>query len=107
MDRLRVAVIGAGPAGLGAALALTGGGASVTVYEGAPEVGGLARSISLWGRPVELGAHLLLRTDPRIDRLWDELIGDDFDAAPRSTRILSHGRWLHYPYRPADVALHL
>ncbi|MBJ7332649.1 MAG: FAD-dependent oxidoreductase [Solirubrobacteraceae bacterium] len=103
MTPARVAVIGAGPAGLGAAHALVRGGARVTVFEAGNEVGGLARSFDLWGQRVEYGAHLLLRVDPRIDALWDELIGEDFVAASRRTRILSRGRWLRYPYEPLDA----
>ena len=84
----RVAVLGAGPAGLGAALALSRSGVDVTVFERAEQVGGLCRSMELWGEPVELGAHLLVRDDPTIDRLWDELIGDDCDRVPRRTSVL-------------------
>lgn len=100
----RVAVIGAGPAGLGAAHRLAREGVKVDVFERAPGVGGLARSIELWGEKVELGAHLLLREDPRIDQLWGDLIGRSFDSAPRETRIISGDRWLRYPYEPLDVA---
>ena len=38
----RIAIIGAGPAGLAAAYDLNKAGYAVTVYEAAPEVGGLA-----------------------------------------------------------------
>ena len=100
----RVAVLGAGPAGLGAALALSRSGVDVTVFERADQVGGLCRSMELWGEPVELGAHLLVRDDPTIDRLWEELIGDDCDRVPRRTSVLVSGRRFAYPFRPIDVA---
>ncbi len=41
-ERQRVAIIGAGPAGLAAAYDLNKAGYAVTIYEAAPEVGGLA-----------------------------------------------------------------
>jgi protoporphyrinogen oxidase len=103
----RIAVLGGGPAGLGAAYAAACAGLPVTLYERAPQVGGLARSFELWGQTVELGAHLLLREDPRIDRLWTELIGDAYDRVPRQTRIVTDGRWLRYPYEPLDVVRQL
>ncbi|HKG38974.1 MAG TPA: FAD-dependent oxidoreductase [Conexibacter sp.] len=99
----RIAVLGGGPAGLGAAYALASAGLPVTLHERAPQVGGLARSFALWGQTVELGAHLLLREDPHIDRLWTELLGDAYDRVPRQTRILADGRWLRYPYEPLDL----
>src|SRR4051794_41644683 len=99
-----VAVLGAGPAGLGAALALSRAGVDVHVFERADLVGGLCRSIDLWGEPVELGAHLLVRDDPTIDRLWTELIGDAHDRVPRRTSVLLGGRRYGYPFRPLDVA---
>ena len=60
--------------------------------------------MELWGEPVELGAHLLVRDDPTIDRLWEELIGDDCDRVPRRTSVLVAGRRFAYPFRPIDVA---
>lgn len=101
---MRVAVIGAGPAGLGAADVLARAGVGIVVFERAPVVGGLARSFELWGERVDLGAHMLRRTHPAIDRLWARLIGDDFDAVPRRTSIVL-GEWrFRYPYEPLDVA---
>ena len=97
------AVIGAGPAGLGAAFALSRAQIPVTVYEAGPQVGGLARSFPLWGQSVEIGPHLLQRVDPRIDALWDLLVGDAYDAFQRRTRILIHGRLYTYPYDLLDV----
>ena len=38
-----------------AALELSRGGAEVVVYEAADRVGGLARSLDLWGQRVDLG----------------------------------------------------
>ena len=52
---MRVLVIGAGPAGLAAAVKLQDFGHSVEVVEASPWVGGLSRSFSLWGQHVDLG----------------------------------------------------
>ena len=41
---MRVAIIGAGPAGMTAAYQLTKGGAAVEVFEASPFVGGLSRT---------------------------------------------------------------
>jgi protoporphyrinogen oxidase len=99
----RVAVIGAGPAGLAAGLWSARHGAHVDIYERSSAVGGLARSFELWGQWVEFGAHLLLREDMRIDQIWRELIGDAFARVPRETWIVTQGHWLRYPYEPLQV----
>jgi protoporphyrinogen oxidase len=104
MSEPTVAVIGAGPAGLGAAYEVARTGRRVVVLERSDRIGGLARSFELWGRPVELGAHLLLRDDPQIDALWNAIIGDRYRRVTRDTRIAIAGHLLQYPYRSGDVA---
>jgi protoporphyrinogen oxidase len=46
---MRVAILGAGPAGLTAAFQLANAGVEVEVFEASGTVGGLARSFPLWG----------------------------------------------------------
>ncbi len=102
-----ITVLGAGPTGLGAALRLARRGVKVEIFERADQVGGLARSISLWGQQIEFGAHLLLLEDPRITCLWRELIGSSYDAAPRETKIITKDGVFLYPYDPIDVVRQL
>jgi protoporphyrinogen oxidase len=100
----RVAVVGGGPAGLAAAYRLTAAGVPTDVFEAGPSIGGLARSMEIWGHAVDLGAHMFTLKDPRIGRLWAELVGSDYDTVPRRTRIL-FDRWaLGYPFDPLEAA---
>lgn len=55
-----VAVIGAGWAGLAAAVTLAEGGARVAVFESARQLGGRARAVEIRGLRVDNGPHLLL-----------------------------------------------
>ncbi|WP_433050355.1 FAD-dependent oxidoreductase [Dactylosporangium sp. CS-033363] len=98
---LRVAVIGAGPAGATAAYCLAKAGVEVDVYEASGGVGGLARSVDLWGQTVGLGPQHLLSADPRVNELWLEVIGGDYEMVQRRTRTYRGGR-LHDdpPRRP-------
>lgn len=100
---MRVAVIGAGPAGMTAALQLSRGGAHVTVYEADERVGGLARSFDLWGQRVDLGPHRFFSTDPRVNRLWLDVVGRDYRLVNRLTRIYYQNRFYDYPLKPFNA----
>jgi len=103
----KVVVIGAGPAGLTAALRLVEAGWSVEVCEASPYVGGMARSMRLWDCVVDLGPHRFFTRDKRVNALWQEMIGDDFQAVDRLTRIYYRRKFFDYPLRPANVLGHL
>jgi protoporphyrinogen/coproporphyrinogen III oxidase len=58
----RVAVVGGGPAGLAAGLALAEAGVDVTVFEAAQRPGGGMRTEVLEGAPVDMGVQLVSST---------------------------------------------
>ena len=105
---IRVVVLGAGPAGLGAALELAEAGFAPTVIERQHAVGGSTASFDVGGVRVDLGSHRLHpAADPSVlDRLR-RLLGDDLLVRPRHGRIRLQGRWIHFPLRPVDLALRL
>jgi protoporphyrinogen oxidase len=107
--RANTIIIGAGPAGLTAAheLAKHGGAAGITVLEAAAAVGGMARTIPLWGQRVDLGPHRFFSSDTRVNKLWLEIAGRDYDMVPRLTRILYRGRLFHYPLKPFNALRNL
>ena len=103
----KVAVIGAGPAGITAAYQLAKKGVEVHVFEAGNAVGGLARTIDLWGQRVDLGPHRFFSSDPRVNKLWLEIIGDDYEMVDRLTRIYYNGRFFFYPLRPFNALANL
>ena len=67
---MRIAVIGAGPAGITAAYKLSAGISSgkikqLDLFEISPHVGGLSKSLDLWGQRVDLGPHRFFSQDPK------------------------------------------
>ena len=104
---MKVAVIGAGPAGMAAAYELTKKGVPVDVYEASPFVGGMARSIELWGQIVDIGPHRFFSSDTRVNKLWLEVIGKDYEMVDRLTRIFFRNKFYHYPIKAFDALKNL
>jgi protoporphyrinogen oxidase len=98
-----VAVLGAGPAGLAAAHRLATGGTDVHLYEAADAVGGLARSIELWGRPVDLGSHVFATDDEALAALWSRLAGPTPAELELRRGILTPEGILRYPPEAVDA----
>lgn len=103
---MKIAIIGAGAAGLSAAFDLTAAGHTVTVYEAAPEVGGLAAGFKAphWDWSLEKFYHHWFATDSDILKLADELGVRDKVIFPRPYTVLYHnGRF--YPFDSIPTAL--
>jgi protoporphyrinogen oxidase len=99
-----VAVVGAGPAGLLAALRAARAGHEVVVVEAADHVGGMAASFEIAGQRVDLGSH---RLHPSIDgeillELY-RLLGTDLQERRRHGRLRLADRWVAFPLEPADL----
>jgi protoporphyrinogen oxidase len=103
----KVAVIGAGPAGITAAYVLAKKGVSVDLYEASPHVGGMARSIELWDQIVDIGPHRFFSSDTRVNKLWLEVIGKEYEMVDRLTRIFFRNKFYHYPIKAGNALSNL
>jgi len=97
------AILGAGPAGLTAAYTLAQRGWQGAVFEADGQVGGIAKTIEFNGFRFDLGGHRFFTKLPPVQRLWEEMLGDDFLTRPRLSRIYYDGKYFAYPLTAKDV----
>jgi protoporphyrinogen oxidase len=98
-----VAVLGGGPAGLTAAYVLGLRGRRATVFEADGVVGGIAKTVEFKGYRFDLGGHRFFTKLGPIQRLWEEMLGEEFLVRPRLSRIYYQGKYLAYPLVAKDV----
>ena len=103
-----IVVVGAGPAGLMAALRSAQSGHRCTVVEAQETVGGMAGSFDVAGQRVDYGSHRLHpTTSERFLELFRSRLGPDLQVRPRNGRIRLQGRWVAFPLRAGDMVRNL
>lgn len=103
----KIAVIGAGPAGITAAYELVKMGADVELFEASDSVGGMAKSIHLWDYTVDIGPHRFFSSDTRVNQAWLEVVGTDYDMVDRLTRIYYKKKFFYYPLKALNALTNL
>src|SRR5258707_10378798 len=100
----RVAVVGAGYAGMAAAVTLAGRGIPVTVFEAGAVPGGRARRVISQGNELDNGQHVLIGAYSELFRLM-RVVGVPDDAVlrvPLEIRYFEKFRfralWLPFPF---------
>jgi protoporphyrinogen oxidase len=101
-------IAGAGPAGLTAAYELSKHGHPCVVLEADPRlVGGISRTDQYKGYRFDIGGHRFFSKSEEINRLWHEILGDQFITRDRLSRIYYDRKFFHYPLRPLDALVKL
>ncbi len=103
----KIAIIGAGPAGITAAYQLSKSIKNIHVFESSNSVGGLSKSIILWGQTVDIGPHRFFSKDKRINDLWLEIVKNDYEMVNRLTRIYYKKKFYDYPLKPFNALYNL
>ncbi|MBS0195516.1 MAG: FAD-dependent oxidoreductase [Planctomycetes bacterium] len=97
----RIVIIGAGPTGLGAAYRLKElGYTNFEVFEAQGFVGGLSHSFTdPVGFTWDIGGHVMFSHYSYYDRVFDELMGEDFTLNDRESWVRIANRWVPYPFQ--------
>jgi len=90
-EQVDTIVLGAGPAGLAAGYTLAKAGLRPVVVEKGKFAGGLMRSIKRGDFIVDIGRKELYNRLAKVDRLWAEVLGDDYRQYPHRGGILFDG----------------
>jgi protoporphyrinogen oxidase len=106
--KTKVAIIGAGPAGLTAGYLLSKEGIEATVLEADPVyVGGISRTTTYKGFHFDIGGHRFFSKSKAVEDLWTEILPNDMLVRPRSSRIFYGGKFFSYPLKPFEALLKL
>ena len=103
IQNIGTAILGGGPAGLSAAYMLGRRGRQAVVFEADGSVGGIAKTIEFNGYRFDLGGHRFFTKLGPIQRLWEDMLGEDFLTRPRLSRIYYEGKFFEYPIAAKDV----
>ena len=74
-------------------------GYAVTVLEGTDMVGGISQTARYKGYRFDIGGHRFFTKISPVQRLWEELLGDEFIDVPRLSRIHYSGKYFNYPLK--------
>lgn len=94
-----VIILGAGPAGLAAAHVLTSNGRPPVVFERAPWVGGLARTVERNGFRFDIGGHRWFTKNDEVHQFFVDVVGDELITVNRTSRIYFEGKYFYYPLK--------
>ena len=97
MEHRPVVIIGAGPAGLTTGYQLVKHNIRPIVIEKSNHVGGLARTENYKGYRFDMGGHRFFTHLEAVEKLWQEVLGEEFIKVARLSRIYYQGRYFNYP----------
>lgn len=104
---MNIITLGAGPAGLTAAYLASKEGEKTIVLEKEESVGGISKTVDYKNFLFDIGGHRFFTKYEEVEKLWHEILGDDFLTRPRMSRIYYKHKFFHYPLKPLNALLNL
>jgi protoporphyrinogen oxidase len=101
-------IVGAGPAGLTAAVEAQNLGKRVLILESDSQVGGISRTVQKEGYRFDLGGHRFFTKVKRVKDFWEQVLPpEDFLDRPRKSRIFYKDKFYDYPLKPMNALFNL
>lgn len=100
-------VLGAGPAGIGAAYWLSFRGSKVIVLEKEPRVGGMGASVRKGKYIADYGPHTFHLKKSVVTDVFNRFVGDDCNRVHRNAKLWLHGKTMPFPLKLTDAATNL
>jgi len=96
----KIIIIGAGPTGLGAGYRLKElGHQNFKIFEKNSYVGGLSASFTENGYTFDIGGHVIFSHYEYFDKIFNELLGQNFQSCQRSAHIYLQDKFIPYPFQ--------
>ncbi|MCA9808530.1 MAG: FAD-dependent oxidoreductase, partial [Cyanobacteria bacterium HKST-UBA06] len=76
-------------------------------FEASHAIGGMSRTLTLFGQRVDLGPHHFITDYEAVNNLWADVLGKDLLIHQRLTRIAYNNRLFHYPLQPLNAFTNL
>ncbi len=101
----QILIIGAGPAGMAAAMGLSQQGRKFIVVEKDTRVGGLSKTYQIGNFRTDNGPHRFFSKNPKLYEFIEGLLNEKWIRVKRHTRFFINGRFYHWPIKPGNVLL--